>query len=394
MSGKSNSAPSLELLRSVIKNKHPVSYEEEHHSALFKACSLVAKEEGFKLLSPPKPQASLNEICSNANLRYRKIHLFPGWWKKDHGSCVAFMRETKEPVAILRVRQGRFCIIRPQTGEGFGSGFKKEIQEIELEEEAFTLYPPLPKTAHRLKIFLKIAFERKLREVLGIIYLSLFTVVLSFIFPIGNKILFDHIIPNYNYSLYIQLFLGFLVAASSISLFNFNRSVIFLRINGLLTHRLQISLWDRILRLPIDFFRKYTKGDLLQRSLIFEKFGKAITVNTLRSLVSALFSVLYFILMFFFSWQMALIGIFLVVIWSVLSFSVILIKIRYEALLLQSSAKIEAFLVQVIQAIAKIRGAALENRIFMRWEMYFSENQRLSLKTLDLQNIIYHQTLF
>jgi len=382
---------SLTHLKKVVSSPEVEKPSENEGSLLFQACRLVAKELGISLPLPAQEKPTMEEICLSALVRYREMYLQTEWWKKDHGHFIGSYKKDGRPVSVIFFRHKEYHLVDPETREHVVVDAKTASL---LSEVAIMLYAPLPKDAHTIRGILTAIFSKLQWEYTSVILIGLATLLFGFAFPVATKILYDFVIPNYNFTVYTQLFLGLFVVIVSSAIFFFARSLIVLRIKGLLTNKIQISLWDRLLRLPISFFRMIPSGDLLQRTLIFDQIKDSLSSSTLSILVSGFFSFLYIIMMFVFSWQLALIGAGLIFLWGLFALVILLIKIRYEKQLLASSADIQAFLVQVINAINKVRSAALEKRIFSKWARDFSHNQSLSLKVLNLQNLINASSAF
>jgi NHLM bacteriocin system ABC transporter ATP-binding protein len=356
----------------------------ESQSALFKACFLVAHAMKFTLVPPPNPQPKIEEICDAARIRYRKIRLAPGWWR-DIGPFVGFLKTTGVPVACLPLKHGTYQMIHPVT---------EAIDEVDedsaklLQNEAFMLYLPLAEKAGRLRDLFAAFFKGNAKEYVHFLVASVLAVVVSFLVPIGYKILFDYVIPNYNYTLYTQITLALVIASISSAVFAFTRMSLVQRFAGIFTHRLQLGFWDHTLRLSIQFFRQFSKGDLLQRSLLFDAIRNHLGTSVLSSLVNGIFGLLYFVMMLYYSWALTLIGTFLVLVWLLFAVAVFFVKVHYSRIYLVSIAKLQVLLVQMMNAINKIRSAALESRFFSKWSHEFSHSQYLYLKMLNWQNFL------
>ena len=79
-----------------------------------------------------------------------------------------------------------------------------------------------------------------------------------------------------------------------------------LRLEGASSNRTEIGLWDRLFRLPVGFFRIFTSGDLIQRAMIVENLQKNLKTQILNTLVSSVFSLLYLVMMLYYSWKLSL----------------------------------------------------------------------------------------
>ncbi|NGX61399.1 MAG: Toxin RTX-I translocation ATP-binding protein [Chlamydiae bacterium] len=376
---------SLSHLKGVISSSSIEKPPETEGSLLYRACSLLAGSWNRTLPLPDRINPTLEEICSVAKVRYREISLKTDWWKEDRGSFIGFFGLEKKPVAVIFANHKVFHIVDPETEK---HTIVDEKTASLLSEEAYMLYPPLPEDVHKLHVTIAAIFSAIRWEYTSVLFIGLVMIFFGFAFPLTNKILYDYIIPNYNYTIYTQLFMGLPVIVASSAIFFFFRTLLLVRIKGLLTNSIQIGLWDRILRLPVNFFQTIASGDLLQRTMIFNQIKERISNQTLTILVNGFFSLFYIIVMVIFSWQLTLIGVSLILLWSILAFFILLVKIGFERKLLESEAKIQAFLIQVIHAMPKVRTAVLEKRLFSKWMRDFSFNQSLTLKVLNLENII------
>ena len=71
---------------------------------------------------------------------------------------------------------------------------------------------------------------------------------------------------------------------------------------------LQAAVWDRLLSLPVPFFRHYTAGDLADRANGIDVIRQHLTGTVTNSIVSGLFSFLNLGLMFYYSWKLTLVA--------------------------------------------------------------------------------------
>src|ERR1700693_4782861 len=86
------------------------------------------------------------------------------------------------------------------------------------------------------------------------------------------------------------------------------RNFALLRLEGRMGAALQAAVWDRLLRLPVPFFRRYTSGDLADRSSVIGYILHTLTGSAIFSILSGVFSIFSFLLLFYYSWQLALIA--------------------------------------------------------------------------------------
>ena len=98
-------------------------------------------------------------------------------------------------------------------------------------------------------------------------------------------------------------------------------------------------------------------------SLIFKKFSGAVVATMITGLVS-LFNLG---LLFWYSWRLAFVSVFLVGIMLVVSLMLLAAQLRKEAMIRKAEGSIMSFLLEIVGGMTKIRTAGAENRAFGRW---------------------------
>ena len=150
---------------------------------------------------------------------------------------------------------------------------------------------------------------------------------------------------------------------------------------------MQAAVWDRLLSLPVTFFRRYTVGDLANRSLGINAIREMLTGNVLTLLLGAVFSVFSFALLFYYSWRLALIATALVLLLLGVTAGLVYLQIRHQRALLDLQGKIASLLFGLINGIAKLRVAGAEARAYARWAERFAEQRRRTLAAQRAANV-------
>lgn len=353
----------LELL--TAEGKTPLAY----------ICSLLGQALGFELSEKSLSESELEAICRNSQIHYRAVSLPSNWWEKDHGSLLATFQN--KPAALIFKDSG-YELYTPSLKDPI------KIDEKSAEEiatEAWILYPPLLRQMGTVRSFLTILFHKHGKEYALLFFAGALASLVGFFIPFANKILFDKVIPHFDLSLLGQVLLGLVAVSVSATLFLLVRSFISLRLNAKISSRFQISLWDRILKLPVSFFQTMARGDLIQRTQIFDFIRRTLGQNTLIALFDSFFVSFYLILMFFYSWRLALIGLGIIALATGLSILFASLKLVLDRQLLQSNASINAFLISMLKGIEKLKIEAAEKQVFSNWAKEYAKNQALTLKS-------------
>jgi len=146
----------------------------------------------------------------------------------------------------------------------------------------------------------------------------------------------------------------------------------------------QAAVWDRLLRLPVPFFRSYTSGDLAMRGLGIGAMRQALTGSVLSSFLSGIFSVVSFVLLFYYSPPLALLAVLITAVGASTTVGLGWLQVRVQRKLLSVSGHLSGLLLELINGIAKLRVAGRENRAFALWARDFARQKQLSVQSRSL----------
>jgi NHLM bacteriocin system ABC transporter ATP-binding protein len=154
---------------------------------------------------------------------------------------------------------------------------------------------------------------------------------------------------------------------------------------------LQAAVWDRLLSLPVPFFRDYSAGDLAIRSLGISQMRQTLTGSALNSILSGIFSIFSFALLFYYSWRLALVATALIGV----AFAVSVIaghrQVMYQRATTRVRGRISGMVLQFINGIAKFRVSGTEGRAFASWAAEFAPQKKLAFSARQVSN---HLTVF
>lgn len=101
------------------------------------------------------------------------------------------------------------------------------------------------------------------------------------------------------------------------------------------------------------------------------------------TLLSAIFSLLYLFRMFKYAKKLAWIGILLILINMVITTIFGLLQIKLEKKMTEGNSKLSSLMYQILNGIAKIRIAGVENRALLQYLKPYVEVKRYTSKTSD-----------
>ena len=210
--------------------------------------------------------------------------------------------------------------------------------------------------------------------------------------PVATGVLFESIIPRAEYTRLPALVLGLCVCAASAAVFELTKAVALLRLEGRMDFLLQPALIQRLLELPVRFFRDYGAGDLNDRVLGVQRIRRLLTEASAVSLLAAAFSVVSIGVVLCYSVSLALLAVALGT--SVLAIGGLAayLQLRQERIANDIRGREDSLALQMIQGIAKLRVTASESRLFVRWAALFAAHKTHAFRAQRFANL--RQLLF
>ena len=369
--------------------KPPIS-EGSAKNPIIAACEAAGKSLGVNIVSPPEMRGGgrlkdpVASIARASSLRYRTVALKGKWWTASaSGPLIAFRDSDDRPMALLPTPHRGYDLYDPVECKTIPVD---PSVAITLNGFAYSFYRPLAN--RKLKVWDLFAFglQDSKRELTIIALMGIATGLLGMVIPIATGIIFSSAIPNAQRSQLVQISVFLVVAAVATTLFGLTGSFATLRLQGKLGASLQAAVWDRLLRLPPGFFRLYTSGDLAERSLGIEYVLAMLTGPTISSILYGVFSIFSFLLLFYYSWQLALVASGLIFVAFAASAACAWFQLRYQREIFRLRGHISGMLLEFTGNIAKLRIFGLEARAFGAWAREFAAQKELSIRAWSLTN--------
>lgn len=358
------------------KRKYTHDVEESNDSLLLKTCNLIGDIErinfkpGFKNSS--QAWSPLKKILRASNIRSRKILLNKGWWNSDKGHLLAFLKEDKTPVALIRINKK--YIIKNLKTENEISVNENNWERI--ENLAHSFFTPLPTGKISQLALLKFILAFTKKDVIFFFSLGVFGALLSLLIPIMSGYIFSVIVPGGLEGSLFQIGIILLTIVTLLGVTNIARALAVLRFEGKSSYKLQSAVWDRILSLKIPFFNKYDPGNLAQRSLGIEKIREILSANVMTAIVAAIFSIFYLGLMFYYDLKLTILALFLGIVVAFFTLTISKLAYKHVAAYMRLQAIISGVMMMMIGGISKIRMTASEDKVFNIWAGKFSAQKQ------------------
>ena len=342
----------------------------------FAVADLPSDKEGLPL------DEKLSWLVGASHLRVREVSLRSKVWTEDGVPLLVFGRDDDLPrVAVPRAGEG-WDLIEPTTR--VRQALTAECAAC-LHNRGFMIYRSLPdKVAPRG--LLRFSFANSGSDLRRVVVLSAVVAVLGLTTPIVAKAIVDDIIPYAKIDSLVPMIAALVAIAVSTGLFGIARAIALVRIEGRGSVQLQAGLWDRIMRLPSGFFRRYSVGDLAMRLFGVELVRGLVSGAVVSALLAGVFSAVNLILMLYFDWRLGLLAgsIAFAVVGAILLMS--WLQLGHLRQVIEQQGRVTGIVVQLLTGISKLRVAAAETRAFNFWAQAFARQRRAKYRADTLRN--------
>jgi ATP-binding cassette subfamily C protein len=360
-------------------------------ASLIDAVRAVGKHLGCVVKQPPRlkqnMQEQLQDILSHNSLFSREVALTGNWFMEDSGPLLGFVEKEKggqEPVALLPHKNG----YRVQ----YSGGRKKDIVNAEnaadISSTAIQLYPPLPPgQLTPLKLTMH-SFKGCGREIFLVLLMGLLGSLAGFGIPLAMSITVDKVVTNGEQGLLGQVVLGLVSIVLGNSIFEITKNSALLRAETRAQISLQSAMFGKLLRLPVDFFKKFSAGDLSKRVLAVDGIRQTISGSVLITLLSTSFATTNLVLLTIYSWKLALAVLGVMLLTGLFTYLIMKSQMKFQSKVQDAIGKMAGMELQYVTGINKIRAAGAETNAFARWMENFIELRKITYAIGGGKNVV------
>ncbi|MFP3939745.1 MAG: NHLP bacteriocin export ABC transporter permease/ATPase subunit [Thermoanaerobaculia bacterium] len=372
-----------------------VDKAEQERDGLLEACRLVGTAQGLDFINPADPEEAiapmhrLARIATASRIPHRRVLLRDGWWKQDNGPLVGFIDRKMGwphagPVALLPISATRYELVQPRTGERYRvDGTVAE----HLQPEAIMFHPHLPEGPVGVRVLAAVALRGHAYDLATLLLMGAAGGLVALLLPLLTGHLFGTVIPSSDRSQLVQVTLALCLSAFAGAAFQVTRAIAVLRLSGRIDGTLQAAVWNRLMSLPVPFFRRYSAGDLADRALGLDTIRELLTGNVITSFIGGIFSFFSLALLFYYSWRLALLASLLMAILATGTLTCAYFQLRHQRGASRERGKVASLLLGFIHGIAKIRVAGAENRVYGLWAQGFRRQRASAIAARRLANL-------
>jgi NHLM bacteriocin system ABC transporter ATP-binding protein len=314
--------------------------------------------------------APLDELLAGAGVCSRTVLLRGDWWRRDSGPLIVF-DEARQPLAALPNARG----YRIHDEQPAGRPVDEQVAQG-LAADALMLYRPLPGASLDRQAMLRFGVHGLSGDLAVLALAGLAASLLGLLIPLATGWLVESVIPRGDFGEHWQLVWLLLAGALGAAGFELCKALTVLRMETRVDLAMQAALFDRLLRLPLGFFRHFAVADLADRALGVQEIRNILSVTASSALLGAIFSVSSLGAMLFYSPPLALAGLVVVALVLALTAHAARRQLRHQAEQVRHRGAVEGLVLQFVTGVGKLRAAAAEQRALAAWARSYREQTR------------------
>lgn len=382
---------SLRLIYDLFDNASVRQSTAECGNTLYDAVAYVCDRSHIKIAPVDKVTAStgrrfmIEDIARVSNFIVREVALENGWLKKDSGPMVGFFKEGHKAVALLPNGRGRYIAWNPENHTKTKVDAKFESK---LELKAYALYPPFPNKKMTIMEMFRFGFrETNISDWVQFCLLTLLGTFIGILLPMLNQQIYDNYIPMGDNNGIIQLCAALLACNLGNLSFTIVKNLSALRGVSKMRNAVLAALCERVFNLPESFYRGYKPAELSDRILKIDQVFSLLSQVGLKTLISAVFSLLYLTQMHKASPELMKFAIIFVSAILILMVVLAVLQVKYEKELLENSTEANSRMYQYLSGIQKIRASGVEDRALLEYLNPYGKAKKITMRKERITNI-------
>ena len=227
------------------------------------------------------------------------------------------------------------------------------------------------------------------RGCLGEMVLGAFLLqLLGIVTPVFTQVIIDKVIGQQGIATLTVLGNGLIFAAVFVCLMSIARKRLETDIAAKVDVILGSQLMHHLLALPLRYFQVRRVGDTLTRVSALNSIREFLTGSTITALLDGVFSIIFFGLMAYYSWQLTMLALLALPLYLVQNILVTPVYRKRLEEYWQAGARSNAFLVETVTGVQTVKALALEHRFINQWEELLAASLSRSFGSFKLGMLV------
>jgi HlyB family type I secretion system ABC transporter len=280
-------------------------------------------------------------------------------------------------VGVLRQKTADVASILLQSATKLDESQKEAVPVLLLQQTRYT-----PQQKFGLSWFLPSLY--KYRQVLIEVFIASFFVQLfGLANPLMTQVIIDKVLVQNSADTLQVLGVFLIVIALFEAILTSIRTYLFVDTTNRIDLALGSEIIDHLLRLPLRYFERRPVGELSTRVNELENIRSFLTGTALTVVLDAVFSVIYIVVMFLYSWVLSLVALSTLPLFVLLTTSVSPIVRRQLRTKAERNAEAQSHLVEVLSGIQTVKAQNIELRSRWQWQERYARYVSAGFKTVQ-----------
>ncbi len=226
------------------------------------------------------------------------------------------------------------------------------------------------------------AIRQHRRVLIEVFIASFFVQLFALANPLMIQVIIDKVIIQKSVDTLHVLGILLLVLAVFEAVLGSLRTYLFVDTTNRIDMSLGSEIIDHLLRLPLRYYEKRPVGELATRINELENIRQFLTGTALTVVLDAVFSVIYIVVMFIYSWVLTLVSLAtipLFILLAVVASPLIRNQLRVKA---ERNAETQSYLVEVVSGIQTVKAQNMELRARWQWQQRYARYVSAGFKTV------------
>lgn len=329
--------------------------------------------------SMPKEEI-IDRVCRKSQIYYKTIPLATLLTQSCPFPLLGFFKENQHPV-LFRIKKGK-CF------EVLNQKEKVPVSSHLLEPIVYLFFRPLSKeTSFSFFKIAKDILHHYSQDSRIVFVTGFFASLFSLMFPLSISLLFGTVLPSGSFPLLFQLFLALFLIMLSSCIFNIVQGYTLSRLRTFAIYDVQLGIWGNLFRTSSNILKKWSVGEIFEKVNYFSRSQMQLSEQIISGLISSLFSFVYFIALFYFSFSLALLSLGILVILFPILTVITLSFLKFQKEFLFFNNRLLSKVVQYIRGIRNIRTSNTQSLFFSSWAQAFIPTQKLIKKAGKMRAI-------
>ena len=257
-----------------------------------------------------------------------------------------------------------------------------------IADSLFAVYQPLPGERQGVMAMVRYGTEGIGRDLRWLLGMAAAIGILGTLAPYATGQALEWAIPESDRSALLLFALALLGSGLAASAFKITQGLATLRIETRMSSTLQAAVWNRMLDLPMSFFRRFAAGDLADRAQGVDGIRELVSSAGASAILGAVSGLFFVAQMFMLSPRLATRAMLLTAVFLACSAIANAWQLRYQREELRLRGQVTGLVLNLLAGVSKIRLCGAEPHAMCVWAECFAAQRRLGVKAGSIRNLM------